>query len=110
MSRFFSRKSQSLIEYSLILAIVGAALVGMQFYMKRGLQAAIKISADQLGSQQGAQVLINFRRQTNSISETRGARAGAVRTQVLTDGSQTRNTSTTSTSVGSSTSVSQQQQ
>ncbi len=43
---------QSLVEYSIILAIVGAALMGMQMYMKRGIQAAIKVSADQLGPQQ----------------------------------------------------------
>ncbi len=45
-------KAQSIIEYSVLLGLVVAAFVGMQVYLKRGIQAAVKISADQLGSQQ----------------------------------------------------------
>lgn len=108
MNRFFSWKAQSLIEYSLILAIVGAALIGMQLYMKRGLQGVVKTAADQLGTQEGAQVLINFRRQASSISVTNESRAGSVETHVSRGGAQTKNIDTTSTSRGSSTSVSQQ--
>lgn len=109
MNRFFKKKSQSLIEYSLILAIVGTALMGMQVYMKRGIQAAVKVSADQLGSQQSQQVLINFRRQTNSVTTTSGSRSGSVETQVSAGGAQNRSTDTTSTSSGSSSSVSTQE-
>lgn len=108
MSGFFSRKAQSLIEYSLILAIIGAVLLGMQVYMKRGIQGVVKTAADQLGPQQGAQVLIDFKKQTSSITVTSGARAGAVRTQVSAGGIQTRTTNTTSTGSGSSTSVAKQ--
>lgn len=84
--------------------------MGMQVYMKRGLQAAIEISANQMGSQQGQEVLINFRRQTSSVSNTTGVRVGTIRTRFLDDSSLIRNTNTTSTSVGSSTSVSQESQ
>lgn len=108
MNRLLSKRAQSLIEYSLILAILGAALVGMQVYMKRGIQGVVKTAADQLGTQEGAQVLINFKRQTNSVTATTGSRAGAVATHISAGGTQTRDTSITSTSSGSSVSVSEQ--
>lgn len=47
-------KAQSIIEYALLLGIIGLALGAMQLYFKRGIQAAIKVSADQLGSQEGS--------------------------------------------------------
>lgn len=45
-------KAQSILEYVLVLAIVAVALTTMQVYFKRGLQAAIKLSADELAEQQ----------------------------------------------------------
>lgn len=98
-----------MIEYSLILAIVGAALIGMQLYMKRGLQGVVKTAADQLGTQEGAQVLINFKKQTSSVSVTAGSTSGSVDTHVSSGGAQTRSTNTTSTSSGSSSSESRQE-
>lgn len=47
-------KAQSIIEYALLLGIIGLALGVMQLYFKRGIQAAIKVSADQLASQEGS--------------------------------------------------------
>jgi Flp pilus assembly pilin Flp len=52
MGRYVKQKSQGLAEYAVILAIVAAALIAMQMYMKRGIQGAVKIAADRLGSQQ----------------------------------------------------------
>lgn len=48
------RRGQSMIEYSILLAIVVALISIAQIYMKRGIQAGVKISADQLGDQSGA--------------------------------------------------------
>jgi Flp pilus assembly pilin Flp len=45
------RKGQSTLEYAIIIAVVVAALVGMQVYMKRGLQGKIKEATDQIGEQ-----------------------------------------------------------
>jgi len=42
---------QSIAEYSILFAVVTAALLAMQVYMKRGIQAAVKHSTDQFGSQ-----------------------------------------------------------
>ncbi|MDP3723318.1 MAG: hypothetical protein Q8R91_07470 [Candidatus Omnitrophota bacterium] len=38
-------------EYAILIGIVTAAIVGMQTYAKRGIQAGIKLAADQLGDQ-----------------------------------------------------------
>lgn len=46
-----SHKAQSLAEYSLVIALVFASILGMQIYVKRGLQARIKTFVD--GATQG---------------------------------------------------------
>ena len=46
-----TRRGQSLMEYTVIIAIVVGALVVMRVYMKRGIQSAIKAAADQLAPQ-----------------------------------------------------------
>lgn len=45
------RRGQSLLEYTIVLVIVVAALLTMQTYIKRGLQGRWKDSVDQLGDQ-----------------------------------------------------------
>lgn len=42
---------QSILDYAILLGVITTTLVGMQFYIKRGIQAGIKVSADQLGCQ-----------------------------------------------------------
>jgi hypothetical protein len=42
---------QSLSEYVILIAIVSAALLAMQVYMKRAIQAAIRVASDQAGKQ-----------------------------------------------------------
>ncbi|MBI3319016.1 MAG: hypothetical protein HYZ89_00285 [Candidatus Omnitrophica bacterium] len=44
-------KGQAIVEYAILIGVVTAAIVGMQAYAKRGLQAGIKLMADQLGDQ-----------------------------------------------------------
>jgi Flp pilus assembly pilin Flp len=38
-------------EYVLLIAVVTAALIGMQTYMKRGVQGAVQVAADAIGDQ-----------------------------------------------------------
>lgn len=40
------RKAQSLTEYAMVVALVGAGLIGMQVYVKRGIQAKVKTFVD----------------------------------------------------------------
>ena len=42
------RRGQSILEYLLIFAVVSAAILGMQVYAKRGVQAIVKTAADQM--------------------------------------------------------------
>jgi Flp pilus assembly pilin Flp len=49
------RKGQGIIEYAIILGLIVAALSAMRVYIKRGIQAGIKVAADQLGSQENAE-------------------------------------------------------
>lgn len=48
-------KAQSISEYVILFGIITAALLGMQVYMKRGIQAVIKVAADEIGLQQDAE-------------------------------------------------------
>lgn len=45
------RNGQQIIEYGVLIAAITTALLVMSVYTKRGLQAVIKDSADQIGSQ-----------------------------------------------------------
>lgn len=45
-------KAQSILEYVVLLGIVGLALGTMGLYFRRSIQSVIKIAADELGSQE----------------------------------------------------------
>lgn len=47
--RFSYSRGQTLNEYALVLALVFAGLLTMQTFIKRGIQGAIKLTADDLG-------------------------------------------------------------
>ena len=47
------KRAQSLVEYAILISIVIAALVGMQVYVKRGLQAKYKGAVDSTGDAVG---------------------------------------------------------
>jgi hypothetical protein len=43
--------SQSILEYVVIIGVVSAALATMQLYLRRSVQAVVKATADQIGTQ-----------------------------------------------------------
>ena len=49
-----TRQGQSILEYVLLVGIVTLVLVYMGTDFKRGIQSAVKVTADQLGSQTNA--------------------------------------------------------
>lgn len=52
MIRLLIRKrGQSTLEYAILVVVVIMALVGIQAYLKRGLQGRMRDSADQIGDQ-----------------------------------------------------------
>lgn len=46
-----SRKGQSTLEYSLVIAVVLAGLLAMQHYMRRGVEGKLRSSTDNIGDQ-----------------------------------------------------------
>ena len=46
-----TKRGQSTLEYGVIIAVVVAALLAMQFYVKRGLQGRMKKASDDIGGQ-----------------------------------------------------------
>ena len=52
--RICTNRGQAVFEYAVILGIVVLALSLMQTYVRRGIQAGIKVAADELGTQQGS--------------------------------------------------------
>ena len=65
---------QAIIEYSALIAIFIAALVGMQIYLKRSFGGYFKQNTDRLsGGQQFSPQLSNYTQVIKSSSETREA-------------------------------------
>jgi hypothetical protein len=46
------KRAQSISEYVVLITVVATAITVMQLYFRRSIQAAVKIAADQVGSQQ----------------------------------------------------------
>ena len=46
-----SKRGQSLIEYSILFALILSSILIMQFYIKRGYQGRLKVEADSVGQQ-----------------------------------------------------------
>lgn len=67
---------QTMLEYLLLIGVVTLVLVSMGTDFKRGLQSMVKVTADQLGNQEGAEQ--NFNEQSgiliNSLTKNRQVR------------------------------------
>ena len=50
-SRTRMKAGQSTLEYAVVIAVVVAALLAMQIYMKRGVQGKMRSATDQIGDQ-----------------------------------------------------------
>jgi len=80
------KKGQSTLEYAVIIAVVVAALIAMQTYVKRGLQGRLRQASDDIGEQFSPGYTTANHTTTSSINST----------EVVTGGSQpTTNTMTT---------------
>lgn len=80
MRRNTNYKGQSFIEYAAVTMCIVAALLGMQYYIKRSLQGRLRESADTIGEQYAP-------RHTNSaITTTHTGNSEIKTTEVLRDG------------------------
>ena len=51
-TKLYKGRGQSTLEYGVVIAVVAAALIAMQFYVKRGLQGRIRNLADEISTTQ----------------------------------------------------------
>ncbi|MCK5580877.1 MAG: hypothetical protein KAJ18_06350 [Candidatus Omnitrophica bacterium] len=51
------RQAQTFLEYTLLIGVLTGVIVAMTPLLRRGTQAMVKLVADQLGTQQGAEQL-----------------------------------------------------
>lgn len=71
-------KAQSISEYVILIGIIALALIGMQVYMRRGIQAVVKVAADQIGDQKKGGTEYDYRyewkekREANTVATTSG--------------------------------------
>ena len=109
-SKLGKSQAQSLSEYAIVLGIVASVFLVMQVYMKRGIQAVIKVAADEIGQQKEAEE-IDIEKGTYTESLVRRVSSGkpknatelpdldegsTQRIGISKDGSQRRDTYTTS--------------
>jgi Flp pilus assembly pilin Flp len=76
MKRFADKKGQSVLEYSILLAVAILVIVGGQVYFKRALHGKWKETSDQIGEQfTTAQTYTVQRTQQSARKETSGVAA-----------------------------------
>lgn len=97
-------KGQSIMEYAIIIGIVVIALSAMQVYVRRGIQATIKVAADQLGPQEYA--VSDQGEQRESKSEIDTETTSTQRVRLLAGGSQRIDINETTRSSGEAISIS----
>lgn len=51
MSRLLRARGQATLEYAVFIGVVAAALVAMQLYLRRSIQANLKALEDQINAQ-----------------------------------------------------------
>lgn len=85
---YLNKKGQNTLEYTIVIAVIVAALIAMQTYIKRGIQGKMKASTDDIGEQYSPQ-------NTNGSTTTS---LNATSTETITGGAQpTTATNTTQT-------------
>lgn len=85
----FNHKGQNLMEYAIIIGIVLIALSTMQTYIRRGIQAMIKVAADEMGTQEGG--VDDEKWTTSEIHRVTGGKpAGAQEVPALAEGATQR--------------------
>jgi len=100
--------SQGILEYAVVLGVVIVALVAMSLYFRRGIQAVIKVAADEAGSQKDAEEIDPLKGVKTSSSINRITQ-GSQKISVRVGDERIVEPDITSTSSGSSESVSIQE-
>ena len=78
-----AKKGQSTLEYAIIIAVIAAALVAMQTYIKRGVQGKLRSSTDEIGEQYSpGQTTGSYNTTTGSTSSEVVTAAGVTTTNI----------------------------
>ena len=101
-------RSQSILEYAVILGVVITALLAMSLYFRRGIQSVIKVAADEAGDQEYAEEIDPFKGVKVSSLIGRQSRSTQVN-KALSGGSRISEIDMTVDASGNSTSVSIQE-
>ncbi len=83
-----SKKGQSTLEYAIIIAVVAAALLAMQVYIKRGIQGKLRSSTDEIGEQYSPGLTTGSYTTTTGTTSTESRTAEGKTTTEITRGDQ----------------------
>ncbi|UCB56778.1 MAG: hypothetical protein JSV30_06190 [Candidatus Omnitrophota bacterium] len=87
-----SKRAQAVLEYAVVLGIVALALGMMQVYLMRGIQAGVKIAADEIGLQEDSvelSVELNSAKELDSAKEFDVAEVNKQRSVVRSESAST---------------------
>jgi uncharacterized protein (UPF0333 family) len=65
---YLNKRGQSTLEYGIIIAVIVAALITIQVYLKRGIQGKMKSAADDIGEQFSTVGTVNITTTTNATT------------------------------------------
>ncbi|MCP3685697.1 MAG: hypothetical protein GY861_23875 [bacterium] len=92
--KFRKIKGQSTVEYAVLIAIVIAALISIQMYIKRGVQGRLKSAADDIGDQYSTGNT-NYSRRVHTLGNSQEKfESGVQSTKIIGDGETTYTTIT----------------
>ncbi len=77
-------RAQNMSEYVIVIGIVSLAFIGMQTYMKRGIQGVVKSSADELFSQSAYEQKVPDKSGTTDADETSTSSSNTTQTKTTT--------------------------
>ena len=101
-------KSQSILEYAIVLGVVIVALSAMSLYFRRGIQSVIKVAADEVGNQSDSEEIDPLKGVKTSSAIIRQSNA-TQRNRVFQNDSRINDINMVSNASGTSTSVSTQE-
>jgi len=90
MFRYLNKRGQSTLEYGVVIAVVVAALISMQTYIKRGVQGKLRQASDEIGEQFSPDKTTGVTTVTSHVGSTENL-AGGDKPTTTTTSNQTQN-------------------
>jgi len=90
MFRYLNKRGQSTLEYGVVIAVVVAALISMQTYVKRGIQGKLRQASDDIGEQFSPDKTTGVTTVTTNVSSTENV-TGGTNSETTSTSNQTQN-------------------